>query len=550
MRLKTCWKKQHAKTVILLLVMTLPACNRKITRQFDHNKASLSQYRQTRQAKLDRDHAVIHNNDGNDAYQYPQDRHFSLADFLDLRSAGLKGSDVTVISYCTISSSFGQFTHNTKTGECLDRPHQRPGRRNIVPELVKLGTDPLRATSTFARENGFDFYWSLRINDTHDYIHRPEQPYERWSKLKAAHPEYLCGTCGEKLAHGRWSAVDFSHAEIRDLCVQYCTEVYRNYDVDGIELDFFRHLYLFPNVARGLVATREQLDLMTGMVKQIRDMTETIGMAKGKPIVVLVRIPDSVDYCRAVGIDIETWMKQGLIDIIVGSDYFRLNPWRYLAAVGHSCGVQVYAGLSESRVNDEHPLLKRQQNAVYCARSAAAWQAGVDGIYSFNEYATRNRYLSEIGHVEKLKKKNTLYFATYVNGKPDSYLKNGAGYATLPMLTPSNPIPLNDLEVDLELEIGREEIAAQVALILYAQSDQSTMITAQLNGRQLKVVKRTGDGLAVYAVPHKAVKPGQNILTLGSVYSKARVKLLDAVLFFYRDPADPDIKDLADLCFR
>ena len=548
--MNTFSQKHHARAMALLVLMTLMSCSVRTADQTAYKKAGLQQYRQSRQAKLERRHAVIHNNDGNDAYQFPQDRNFSIADFLDIRSAGLKGSDVTVISYCTISSSFGQFTHHTKIGELLDRPHQRPGRRNIVPELIRLGTDPLRVTSTFAHENGFDFYWSLRINDTHDSIHRPDRPYERWSKLKTAHPEYLFGACGEKFPHGRWSAVDFSHAEIRDLCVQYCTEVCQNYDVDGIELDFFRHLYLFPSIARGQVATREQLDLMTGMVKQIRDMTETCGMAKSKPIVVLVRIPDSVEYCRAVGIDIETWMKQGLIDIIVGSDYFRLNPWRYLAAAGHSGGVKVYAGLSEPRVNDEHPLLKRRQNAVYCARSAAAWQAGVEGIYSFNEYATRNRYLSEIGHVEKLKNKNTLYFATYVNGKPDSYLKNGAGYATLPMLTPSNPIPLTDHEVALEMEIGREEMAAQVALLLYARPGKAAAITAQLNGERLQFFKSTGDGLAVYAVPQTAVKAGKNVLTLGGVDSSAKQELLDAALFFYRAPDDAEMKELADLCFR
>ena len=63
------------------------------------------------------------------------------------------------------------------------------------------------------------------MNDTHDSGHRPNRPYERWSKLKQAHPEYLMGKCGQRLPNGRWSAVDFTHSEIRDLAVKYVTEV-------------------------------------------------------------------------------------------------------------------------------------------------------------------------------------------------------------------------------------------------------------------------------------------------------------------------------------
>ncbi len=263
--MKRIRKVTLAKLVTLFMISTFISCGVRTSEQAD-----LKQYRQSRLAKLDRPHAVIHNNDGNDAYMFP------------------------------------------------------------------------------------------------------EKPYERWSKLKAAHPEFLFGACGEKFPHGRWSAVDFSHAEIRDLCVQYCTEVCRNYDVDGIELDFFRHLYLFKNVARGETAGTAQLGLITDMVKKIREMTEKRGMEKGKPILVTARIPDSMEYCRAVGIDIESWIEQGLIDIVVASDYFRLNPWRYLVDRRHTGDVKMYAGLSEPRINGEHPLLKRRQNAVYCARSAAA----------------------------------------------------------------------------------------------------------------------------------------------------------------------------------
>ncbi len=515
---------------------------------------SIKRYRQLRFEKLNQPRPVIHNNDGCDAYVYPVNpefsQEFSIPNFLNIRSAGLKGTDVSTISYCSISSSFGQFTHNTKAGEFITLTHQRTDGRNVVPEFVKLGTDPLEVTCKFAHDNGFEFFWSNRINDVHDFGHRPEKPYERWSKLKQNHPEYLFGRIGEKLPFGRWSAVDFSNQEIRNLCVQYYTEVCENYDVDGIELDFLRHLHLFGNVARGGVATAEQLEMLTDMLVRIRTMTEKVGMKKGKPILVLVRIPDSSGYCKGVGIDIETWMAKGLLDLVVGSDYFRLNPWRYLVELGHKYGVKVYAGLSEPRVKAEHPLLVRFQNPVFRARCAAAWQAGVDGLYIFNEYNTRSQYLSEIGNAIKLKSKDKLYFATYLYKDPKTYLKDGGNYFTLPLLLPSYPIGIGSELAIFSLEIGDERVPAKIALILYVQKSDQEAIKTEFNGFPLTLMKSTEDGLCVYEVSSGIIRQGENILRVSCGQNQKSLKLLDAAILFHRNPDDRDTEKLVSICFR
>jgi hypothetical protein len=510
---------------------------------------SIEEYRRIRMEKLNQPRPVIHNNDGCDAYLYPADRNFSIQNFLDFRSAGLKGTDVSTISYCTISSSFGQFTHNTKVGEFLTLTHNRPGRKNVVPEFVKLGTDPLEVTSKYARENGFEFFWSNRVNDTHDAGHRPDSPYERWSKLKQAHPEYLFGTVGERLPHGRWSAIDFSNREIRDLCVQYYTEVCENYDIDGIELDFFRHLYLFKEVARGAVATEEQLEMLTDMVSQIREMTERVGMKKGKPILVLVRVPDTSEYCLGVGIDIETWMEKGLVDIVVGSGYFRLNFWDNLVEQAHKHGIKVYAGLSEPRVKEEHPLLMRKQNQVYRARSAAVWQAGVDGIYIFNEYNTRSRYLKEIGSADKLKDKNKLYFATYRNGNPNSYLVEGKNYSNLPDITPTNQHVIDTSPLKVQFELGDESVPAKIALILYTGGGNPGDLKASLNGTELLFSKMVNDEIAIFTIPQEFILPGLNSLSISNNKKKEEVTLLDSAILFQRDSNDQDTRELSNLCF-
>jgi len=574
MNLKKKLEKYYFKLVGLLFLITLiVSFSCKYSKTIKENKAitSIKEYRKVRSSKLNQYRPVIHNNDGCDAYVYPLkyknliygkenqpkqvnsdslelDFEFSIQNFINIRSAGFIGSDVSTISYCSLASSFGQFTHNTKVGEFLTLSYQRPGSRNAVPEFVKLGTDPLEVTEKFAHENGFEFFWSNRINDTHDDVHRPDKPFERWSKLKTEHPEFLFGTPGEKLPYGRWSSVDFTHPEIRDLCVQYYTEVCENYDVDGIELDFFRHLCLFKNVAMGEVATTEQLDMLTNMLKQIREMTETVGMRKGKPILILIRVPDSFEYCRGVGIDLEKWMNKRLVDIVVGIGYLRFNPLRYLVEQGHKYDVKVYAGLGELRVRLKHPLLQLY-NAGYRARAAASWQAGVDGLYIFNEFNTRSIYLSQIGSVNKLTDKNNLYFASYFSTDPNRFLKGGTNYSNLPLLHPSNPVILDSKPVELLVEIGDERLPAKIALFLHSQGTNSEATKVNLNGILLKYKKSTNDGLSAFEIPPEAVKPGENKLILNREPVQNALTLMDIAILFYRNPDDPDTNKLAALCF-
>ena len=47
------------------------------------------------------------------------------------------------------------------------------------------------------------------------------------------------------------------------------------------------------------------------MMQRIREMSEREGMKRGKPIMVAIRVPDSVEYCKEIGIDLETWMEKG-----------------------------------------------------------------------------------------------------------------------------------------------------------------------------------------------------------------------------------------------
>jgi hypothetical protein len=96
-------------------------------------------------------------------------------------------------------------------------------------------------------------------------------------------------------------------------CVE---EVCQNYAVDGVELDFFRHPVYFKKYALEGKAGEEELKMMTDLVKRIRAMADREGAKRGKPILLTIRVPDSVEFCRAMGLDVERWLQEELVDIL------------------------------------------------------------------------------------------------------------------------------------------------------------------------------------------------------------------------------------------
>ena len=514
---------------------------------------SIEEYRQQRTKMLNKPRRLIHNNDGCDVLYFPMDEKYSVKNLLDKRTAGLIGSDVSTISFCPTASGFGYFTYNTKVGQVLLKHGFEFGesrrKRNITAEMIAEGTDPLQVNVGFARANGFEIFWSNRMNDTHDHKHRPDKPYYLWSQFKEDHPQYLVGEMGEGFRHGRWSSVDFNHQEIRDLCVRFYKEVCNNYDVDGVELDFMRHFVLFKEVIRGGFASQGQLDMLTDMVSQIRQVTEEAGMKRGKPILVLIRVPTSPEFAKRAGVDIQRWIDEGLVDIVVGSDYFRLDFWENFAKLGRNKNVKMYAGLSESRVEEEHPLLKRQQNAVFRARASAAWEAGLDGMYSFNQYNTRVKYLSEIGYPEKLKNTNNLYFVTYRDYKP-TWVRGGDAFMKMPRLSPTqwNHLDLNSGPFKFPIEFGDESDSADLFALVYADNVSQDNLIIKLNNSEAKFKKATGDGLYIFELDKPSAKPGINELYIESKKAGDDQILKDAAIFFCHDKSDIEMGELISIC--
>ena len=273
-------------------------------------------------------------------------------------------------------------------------------------------------------------------------------------------------------------------------------------------------------------------------------------MKRGNPILVLTRVPTSPEYAKRAGVDIERWIEEGLVDIIVGSCYFRLDFWQNFAKLREKGNVKIYAGLSESRVREEHPLLVRQQNSVFRARAAAAWQAGLDGMYSFNEYNSRVKYLCEIGYPEKLTNTNNLYFVTYRDYTANRYLKGGNDFFKTPRLSPTsgNHLKLSSGPFNFEMELGDESANASVYALIYADNINPDNITVKINNAEAKFKSNSENGLYIFEVNQTAIKSGINELYIDGGNSNEKAELKDAALFFCRDKNDVEMRKLIAEC--
>ena len=149
----------------------------------------------------------------------------------------------------------------------------------------------------------------------------------------------------------------------------------------------------------------------------------------------VVRVPDSTEFSRGIGLDIEQWLKEGLADILVTSCYFRFQPWEWTVALARQYGVAAYPGLSESRVSGE-TRFRRSSVPAYRARATNAWSAGADGIYLFNQFNPKSPIWQELGSPESLLGKEKLYFIGYRDGRASAYLKDSDGLRVLPSLMP------------------------------------------------------------------------------------------------------------------
>lgn len=354
---------------------------------------------------------IIYNNDGTDFATHPLGEIKTEQDFLAKRTSPHTNTMVDTISYCTTAGSFGTFMQRTKVGrEFTERTSEGSWPYNPLATLLALGTDPLDAVVRFGRKNNIEVLWSFRMNDTHDYNPKNQM---FMSDFKKKHPETMFGTAEAPPRYGRWSGVDYLSPTVREFALAMVDEVLANYPVDGIELDFWRHPMFFKDVAWGKEAGPEHFEAMTGFVRAVRDRLDRVGKERGQYLQLAIKYPDSLEYCRRLGLDIPAWLKEDMIDMLIpGGGYFQLNQWQESVAVGHQAGVPVYPSLADIRVVNPQFAGERRGPESIRGRASAVWASGADGVAIFNHNSPKFPLWNEVGSKAVLESLPKVYFVS------------------------------------------------------------------------------------------------------------------------------------------
>ena len=263
-------------------------------------------------------------------------------------------------------------------------------------------------------------------------------------------------------------------------------------------------------------------------------------------MLIAVRLPDSLGYCRAVGLDLHRWLEEDLIDILVVGGYFWLQEWERSVELGRKYDIPVYPSLSGSRLGGyrvapvldhqegKHPesLLARRTAPAYRAHALNAWDAGVDGIYVFNFnylFPAPHPLWTDLGDPQKLATLDKLYHVS-VMGRghhgSDYYLPRGRGerFLHLPLLSPENPKELRlgepltaklDIADDLKAAIAKG-LKPEVRLNIQIENLPSPdSLSVKFGGATLPNVpltwqSRLPETWLEYAVDAKTVEKGDN----------------------------------------
>ena len=325
---------------------------------------------------------VIFNNDGDDIWAQGAD---SVETFLAARHTPLLNTYVDSIYYCT-TQSFNHFTHDTKIAEVFEST-SGSFLNNNLRKFIERKTDGLRMSSEFARKNGMETIWTLRMNDIHDAW--TSQFFSDWKREDSS--RIMSSLDKTKSFNDRrrlWSLVDFEHPDVEPRLLGIVAEVLRNYEIDGIELDFLRAPIYFRTAYNGEPVTDKQRGILTRLVEKIRKLVLKESERKGKPLLLNARVPTTIALCEKIGIDLKSWLQDKLLDVLaIGGGYITFDvPITELTELGHKHSVPVYPCISQSGLMQRPPrgTSTNQSTEAWLGAASRLWADGADGIYTFN----------------------------------------------------------------------------------------------------------------------------------------------------------------------
>ena len=293
---------------------------------------------------------------------------------------------------------------------------------------IGAGMDGPRVAGEQANRLGIAFVPSLRMNDSHFAVDPFESPLtgEFWLEN---HKRLTIGVSGESpWQEEKANLFDFSHKEVRHYRLAVLFEMIDRYQdiMAGIEMDFNRVQVLFP---KGTADERSHL--VTDMLADVRQRLDEVGKKNGKDYYLLVRVPPTPKNCRWAGLDIQEWMDNRLVDVLIPAQLMSLShdmPIHEFVSICEPAGCKVYPALYP-RTGYMWPFTPNPSDSTYttsptrratpqllAGAAANYWYNGAEGMQLFNFGFTKSDWkdqlMQSIAAPLAVKKVNRTYAVT------------------------------------------------------------------------------------------------------------------------------------------
>ncbi|MCC6683270.1 MAG: hypothetical protein IT445_20430 [Phycisphaeraceae bacterium] len=184
----------------------------------------------------------------------------------------------------------------------------------------EAGFDAVRAAGDWAHEHDLLFVPSYRINDAHFAADPQQSPLT--GRYWLEHPGDTLGVSPLPEIDSYKNLLNFEHHTVRAYRLGILREIVQRYGdvMDGLQIDGTRHPYLFPP---GKAA--ENGHLLTEMLAKLRSALDEAGQKHGKYIALLVRVPTTLANCHWAGYEVERWIEQGIVDVVMPSPSMTLS---------------------------------------------------------------------------------------------------------------------------------------------------------------------------------------------------------------------------------
>ncbi len=246
-----------------------------------------------------------------------------------------------------------------------------PNLKQLIAEHAK-GNDPFGYFLEKLKASGRETFVEFRMND----VHNPTDP-NHWNMplVREQHPDVIARPEAAARNDPEWLnwSLDFSNPKANAYVTAMLREVVEKYAtvMDGLQMDWMRFPRHLSGVGDEVWAKRA---VLTRIVEQTRELTKAHGLK------LAVRVPSTLRGCRVLGLDVEDWVKRGLVDFVVVSEFLDTDYTMPIAEFRAKFGpaMPIYAS-----VEIEHGWQFHCPESLR-ATATGLYDCGADGISLFN----------------------------------------------------------------------------------------------------------------------------------------------------------------------